>query len=93
MEVDNPTSSFSAPLPQLAESSTKTRERLIPKGGNWAGLGVVREGVVTVPSSSRVAGMPEKFRGRTGIEGPGVHCPRAPAGNCLPQCPQPALER
>lgn len=29
VEVDNPTSSFSAPLPQLAQSSTETRERLI----------------------------------------------------------------
>ncbi|XP_059545843.1 importin-13 isoform X3 [Myotis daubentonii] len=94
VEVDNPTSSFSAPLPQLAQSSTKTRERLTPKGGSglaWWGLG--REGVVTVPSSSCAAGVPKKFRGRTEVQGPGVHCPRAPAGNCLPQCPQPTLER
>lgn len=45
VEVDNPTSSFSAPLPQLAQSSTKTRERLIPKGGSWAGLLEVGNGV------------------------------------------------
>lgn len=46
-----------------------------------------------MPSSSCAAVMPEKFRGKIGVKGPGVHCPRAPAGNCLPQCPQPALER
>lgn len=74
MEVDNPTSSFRAPLPQLAQSSPKTRERLILKGGSWAGLvGVgVGGGVGTVPSSSCVAGVSEKCRGKTGAEGPGL---------------------
>ena len=46
-----------------------------------------------MPSSSCGPEVTEELRGRPGVEGPGVHCPCAPAGNCLPQCPQPALER
>lgn len=49
-----------------------------------------------MPGSSFVAGVPLKFRGEIGVEGPGVHCPVLLPGNCLPQCPHPpppALER
>lgn len=42
-----------------------------------------------MPGSSFVAGVPLKFRGEIGVEGPGVHCPVLLPGNCLPQCPHP----
>lgn len=92
MEVDNPTSSFSAPLPQLAQSPTKTRERLIPKGGKGAGLEGVGKGVGGDCAQQFLCGwLARTFRDRAGVEGSGLHCSRAPAGDCLPLHSQPAL--
>lgn len=47
---------------------------------------------MTVPSSACGPEVTKGLRARTRVEGPGVRCPCDPAGNGLPQCPQPALE-
>lgn len=48
---------------------------------------------MTVPHSSSVTGLPRTLKSRVKVEGPGLHCPRAPAGDCLLECSQLAPKR
>lgn len=82
VEVDNPTSPFSAPLPQLAQSPTKTREA-DPEGREGDGRGWRLYPTVPVwpayPELSRV-GLKLKGLGFTvSVLPPGTACLSAPS--------------
>lgn len=81
MEVDNPTSPFSAPLPQLAQSPTETREA-DPERREGDGRGQLYLTVPVWPASPELSRVGLKLKGlgfTVPVLPPGTACLSAPS--------------